>query len=60
MCNEIIKNIKEACQNEHIDDPHIFTEFGKYTVGESGAIIFEVLDQKKQNDTESWYLSITA
>ena len=56
MCNEIIKNIKEACQNEQIDDPHIFTEFGKYTVGESGAIIFEVLDQKKQNDTESWYL----
>ena len=56
MCNEIIKNIKEACQNEHIDEPHIFTEFGKYTVGESGAIIFEVLDQKKQNDTESWYL----
>ncbi|MEC7945751.1 MAG: arginine decarboxylase, partial [Bacteroidota bacterium] len=42
--------------NEQIDDPHIFTEFGKYTVGESGAIIFEVLDQKKQNDTESWYL----
>ena len=56
MCNEIIKNIKEACLNEQIDDPHIFTEFGKYTVGESGAIIFEVLDQKKQNDTESWYL----
>ena len=56
MCNEIIKNIKEACRNEQIDDPHIFTEFGKYTVGESGAIIFEVLDQKKQNDTESWYL----
>ena len=56
MCNEIIKNIKEACLNEQIDEPHIFTEFGKYTVGESGAIIFEVLDQKKQNDTESWYL----
>ena len=56
MINEIVKNIKEVCLNEKIDDPHIFTEFGKYTVGESGAIIFEVLDQKKQNDTENWYL----
>ena len=54
ISNEL-KNTKEACQNEQIGDPHIFTEFGKYTVGESGAIIFEVLDQK-QNDTESWYL----
>ena len=26
----------------------VFTEFGKYTVGESGAIIFEVLEQKQQ------------
>ena len=56
MCDEIIKNIKETCINENIEEPDIFTEFGKYTVGESGAIIFEVLDQKKQNDTESWYL----
>ena len=37
-------------------DPDIYTEFGKYTVGESGAIIFEVLEQKQQNDTECWYL----
>ncbi len=26
------------------------------TVGESGAIIFEVLEQKQQNDTELWYI----
>ena len=37
-------------------EPDIYTEFGKYTVGESGAIIFEVLEQKQQNDTECWYL----
>ncbi|MFA7194599.1 MAG: arginine decarboxylase, partial [Candidatus Neomarinimicrobiota bacterium] len=36
--------------------PDIFTEFGKYTVGEAGAIIFKVLEQKKQNDTETWYI----
>jgi len=56
IINEIVKNIKLACKEETIEDPHIFTEFGKYTVGESGAIIFEVLDQKQQNDTENWYL----
>ena len=38
------------------EEPTIFTEFGKYTVGESGAIIFKVLEQKQQNDKESWYI----
>lgn len=56
MINEIITNIKDACTAENIPDPDIYTEFGKYTVGESGAIIFEVLEQKQQNDTESWYI----
>lgn len=56
MINEIITNIKHACEKEDVPDPDIFTEFGKYTVGESGAIIFEVLEQKQQNDTETWYL----
>lgn len=56
MINEIIINIKEACTNAKIYEPNIFTEFGKYTVGESGAIIFEVLEQKHQNDTEIWYI----
>lgn len=56
MIDEIIKNIKEACTKENVPDPNIFTEFGKYTVGESGAIIFQVLEQKQQNDTEMWYI----
>lgn len=56
MIKEIIKNIKEICVAEDIDDPDIYTEFGKYTVGESGAIIFEVLEQKQQNDAELWYI----
>ena len=56
MINEIIVNIKEACQKEGIQEPDIYTEFGRYTVGESGAIIFEVLEQKQQNDTEIWYI----
>lgn len=56
MINEIIKNIKDACRNDNIPDPDIYTEFGRYTVGESGAIVFKVLEQKQQNDTETWYI----
>lgn len=56
MIHELVSNIKEVCQEEGIEEPNIFTEFGKYTVGESGAIIFSVLEQKQQNDSELWYL----
>ncbi len=56
IINEIVRNIKETCQSAEIEEPDIFTEFGKYTVGESGAIIFSVLEQKQQNDREMWYM----
>ena len=56
MINEIIYNIKEVCTQQNIEEPDIYTEFGKYTVGEAGAIIFKVLEQKQQNDTETWYI----
>lgn len=56
MIREIIKNIKDACATEKVKEPDIYTEFGKYTVGEAGAIIFEVLEQKQQNDAELWYI----
>lgn len=56
IINEIIRNVKQLCQEEEISEPDIFTEFGKYTVGESGATIFSVLEQKAQNDTEMWYM----
>lgn len=56
MINEIIRSIKEACESVGVEEPDIFTEFGKYTVGEAGAIIFKVLEQKQQNDTETWYI----
>jgi arginine decarboxylase len=56
MIDEIVKNIKDVCDNEGVHEPDIYTEFGKYTVGESGAIVFKVLEQKQQNDTENWYI----
>ncbi len=56
IVNEIVRNIKDTCEAEGIQEPDIFTEFGKYTVGESGAVIFEVLEHKKQSDAEHWYI----
>ena len=56
IIDQIVKTVTEECESKNIAHPDIFSEFGKYTVGESGAIIFEVLEQKKQNDNEVWYL----
>ncbi|MGH1337288.1 MAG: arginine decarboxylase [Aureispira sp.] len=56
IVNKMVSTIQIACKNENVPVPNIFTEFGRYTVGESGAIIFEVLGQKKQNEEECWYL----
>lgn len=56
MINEIVSGIQGACAQEGIPDPDIYTEFGKYTVGESGAVVFKVLEQKQQNDSELWYM----
>ncbi|MBE6341732.1 MAG: arginine decarboxylase [Marinilabiliaceae bacterium] len=56
IVNELVRSITETCTTEEIDEPDIITEFGKYTVGESGAVIFKVVETKQQNDTELWYL----
>jgi len=40
MINEIISNIKKACKKARVPMPHIFTEFGSFTVGESMAHIY--------------------
>ena len=56
MVREIVGNILHACEEEDVPEPDILTEFGKYTVGESSAIIFSVLAQKQQNDSEMWYM----
>ncbi|MFT7452033.1 MAG: arginine decarboxylase, partial [Patescibacteria group bacterium] len=56
MIKQIVNLIAEACEEEGIEEPDIFSEFGSYTVGESGAVIFSVLGQKKQNDSELWYM----
>ncbi|TXE07053.1 arginine decarboxylase [Seonamhaeicola algicola] len=54
MIDEIINQINVTCEEEGVDVPNIFTEFGSFTVGESGGAIYEVLYQKQQNDREKW------
>jgi arginine decarboxylase len=54
MVDEIINQIKQSCDEGAVTPPHIFTEFGSYTVAESGATIYQVLYQKQQNDREKW------
>lgn len=56
MADEIIRQVKTACQQRKVKEPNIFTEFGSFTVGESGAILYQVVDKKIQNDKEIWYM----
>jgi arginine decarboxylase len=54
MADEIIRQIKMACDQREVEEPTIVTEFGSFTVGESGGILFSVVGQKQQNDNEVW------
>ncbi len=54
MAEEIVSQIKQICQRENVKEPHIFTEFGSYTVGEASATLYSIVQQKRQNDRELW------
>ena len=54
MIDEILNQINISCSEADVPVPHIFTEFGSFTVGESGGAIYEILYQKQQNDREKW------
>ena len=56
MAEEILAQIKNICALRGVDEPDIYTEFGSFTVGESGATLYSILDQKQQNDRELWYM----
>ncbi|MBR2060834.1 MAG: arginine decarboxylase [Tidjanibacter sp.] len=56
MAEEIISQIKNICTMNGVAEPNIFTEFGSFTVGESGATLFSVINHKQQNDRECWYM----
>ena len=54
MVDEIVNQISLVCKEAEIEVPDIFTEFGSFTVGESGGAVYKVLYQKQQNDREKW------
>ncbi|MBC2838485.1 arginine decarboxylase [Robiginitalea sp. SC105] len=54
MIDEIVNQIKLTCEEGDVPPPNIFTEFGSFTVGESGGALYKVLYQKQQNDREKW------
>ena len=56
MADQVVKTIKRVCDENGVETPNIFTEFGSFTVGESGAVIYSVLGDKLQNDKELWYM----
>ncbi len=56
MAEEILAQIKNICTQRGVEEPNIYTEFGSFTVGESGATLYSILDQKQQNDRELWYM----
>ncbi len=54
MVEEILTNIKQVTNDAGVKEPHIFTEFGSFTVGESAGLVYKILYQKQQNDREKW------
>lgn len=56
MIDQIVYYIKTICDDRGVPVPNIFTEFGSYTVAESGAVIYSILGKKQQNDAEQWYM----
>lgn len=54
LAEEIIFQVKQTCDEAGVPVPDIYTEFGSYTVGESGGAIYNILGQKQQNDKEKW------
>ena len=56
MADQIVKNIKKICEEHGVPTPNIFSEFGSFTVGESGAALYSILGTKLQNDKEEWFM----
>jgi len=56
MAEQIVKQIKGTCRQRGVPEPNLFTEFGNFTVAESGVTLYSIIDQKQQNDNELWYM----
>jgi arginine decarboxylase len=56
MIDQIVYYIKAICDNIGVNNTNIFTEFGSFTVGEIGGMLFSIFGSKEQNDKELWYM----
>jgi arginine decarboxylase len=56
MIDQIVYYIKTICDSRGVPEPNIFTEFGSFTVGESGGMLYSIIGEKQQNDKEFWYM----
>lgn len=56
MAEQIVRQVKSACRSKGVQEPNLFTEFGSFTVAESGAMLYSIVDTKQQNDNEEWYM----
>ena len=56
MVEQIVRQIKSTCRQKGVQEPNLFTEFGSFTVAESGAMLYSIIDRKQQNDNEEWYM----
>ncbi len=56
LVDQLVASIKSICDERGVEVPNIFTEFGSFTVGESGGALYSVLGIKQQNDNELWYM----
>lgn len=53
---QIFSFVYEFCQNQQLPHPHIFTEFGHFTVESSGAMLYKVQGIKRQAERAYWYM----
>lgn len=56
MIDQIVMYIKTICDDRGVPVPNIYSEFGQYTVGESGGMLYSTIGRKVQNDKELWYM----
>ena len=56
MIEAILEQIQTHCAEHGVPVPDIYTEFGSFTIGEAGGMLYKVLYQKQQNDRERWNL----
>lgn len=54
--SQVIKRTRRICAKYRIKEPDIITEFGRYAVAESSAILYKVLGRKQQNNKEKWLM----